>query len=141
MRYALLLLSVLFATLPAHAAGFRLDDAWVRALPGGAPAGGYFLLRNDGTKAVELTAASSPAFGQVMLHQSVQSGGVARMRDVHAVTVPAGGAVNFTPGGYHLMLMAPARKIVRGEKIPVTLKFADGRAVTAQFEVRGPDGH
>jgi periplasmic copper chaperone A len=139
MRYALLLLSVLF-TLPAHAAGFRVDEAWVRYLPGGVPAAGYFLLRNDADKAVELTGASSPAFGEVMLHQSVQSGGLARMRDVHAVSVPAGGAVNFTPGGYHLMLMAPSRKIVRGDKIPITLKFADGQAVTAQFEVRGADG-
>ena len=139
MRYALFLISVLL-TLPAYAAGFRVDNAWVRDLPGGAPAGGYFLLRNDGTKAAELTAASSPAFGQVMLHQSVQSGGVASMRDVHGVNVPPGGAVNFTPGGYHLMLMTPARKIIRGEKIPITLKFADGQAVTAQFEVRGPDG-
>jgi copper(I)-binding protein len=139
MRYVLSLLSVLFM-LPAHAAGFRVDDAWVRDLPGGVPAAGYFLLRNDEAKAAELTGASSPAFGHVMLHQSVQSGGVARMREVHAVAVPAGGAVNFTPGGYHLMLMAPTRKIVRGEKIPITLKFADGQAVTAQFEVRGADG-
>ena len=137
MRYALLLTLALLS-LPARAAGFHVDDAWLRLLPGNVPAAGYFFLRNDGAKAVELTGASSPAFGDVMLHQSVQRSGVASMQDVHAVQVPAGGAVNFAPGGYHLMLMEPVHALKPGQKVPVTLKFADGEAVTVQFDVRGP---
>ena len=60
------------------------------------------------------------------------------MLHVDRVDVPAGGKVAFAPGGYHLMLMQPARKLAPGERVPVTLEFLGGRQVTAEFEVRGP---
>lgn len=124
----------------ATASDLEVSNAWVRVIPGGAPAGGYFDLRNNGRTGVQLVGASSPAFGQVMLHQSVIEQGQNRMSHVAKLDVAPASAITFSPGGYHLMMLQPVGKLTMGEKIPVTLQFAGGNHVTAQFDVRGPGG-
>ena len=104
------------------------------------PASGYFTLKNDGDSAVELTGASSSACGMVMLHQTKSEGGVDKMMMVKSVKVPAHGSFSFAPGGYHLMCMKPKASMKLGANVPVVLKFADGKTVTASFPVKGPGG-
>jgi copper(I)-binding protein len=104
------------------------------------PAAGYFTLRNNGDTATELTGASSSACGMLMMHQSKQEDGVDKMLPVKSVAVPAHGAVEFAPGGYHLMCMSPTNAMAIGAQVPVTLRFSDGAKVTASFPVKGPGG-
>ena len=104
------------------------------------PAAGYFTLHNNADLSVELTGASSSGCGSVMLHQSKDVNGVEKMLPVEDVTVPAHGTVSFAPGGYHLMCMQPQNSMVVGQQVPVTLKFADGKTITADFPVKGPGG-
>lgn len=127
-------------SLGAWAADLNVSDAWIRILHGGAPAGGYFLLHNDGKQPVVLVGARSAAFGHVMMHKTAEERGVSRMLPVERVEVPAGGKVAFAPGSYHLMLMQPTRKVAAGHRIQVTLEFAGGQKRTAEFQVRGPSG-
>lgn len=138
-RLAVLLFSLVSSTA-VWPADLKVSDAWMRALPGEAPGGGYFLLLNRGKQPVVLVGASSAAFGHVMMHRTAQERGVSRMLPVETVEVPAEGRVVFAPGGYHLMLILPTRKIAVGERIPVTLEFAGGEKLTAEFQVRGPAG-
>lgn len=56
---------------------------------------------------------------------------------VESVTVAAHGALHFAPGGYHMMCMSPSDAMTVGATVPVTLKFADGETITAQFPVKG----
>lgn len=136
-------LSLLFASniaAPACAADLTVTNAWFRALPGGLPAGGYFSLSNSGAAPVELTGARSPACGMLMLHQSIESGGMSRMHDVRSLTVPAGGSLTFAPGGYHLMCMKPTAAMTPGKKVTVTLVFANGTGTEANFAVRNAAG-
>jgi copper(I)-binding protein len=128
------------ATAPAAPSGLAVSDAWFRALPGTLPAGGYFTLRNTGSAKVVLTGAESAACGALMLHRSESKGGMAGMDMVSAVDVPAGGSVSFTPGSYHLMCMAPKPVMKPGGRVPVTLQFQGGGAITAPFEVRNAAG-
>ncbi|HUL42246.1 MAG TPA: copper chaperone PCu(A)C [Burkholderiales bacterium] len=136
-RFLLMIISLLFAAI-AWAGDVEVSGAWIRQLPAGAPAGGYFALRNPGPQATALVGASSPDYGMVMMHKTVEQGGVAKMIDVDKIELPPGGKVAFHPGGYHLMLMNPKHRIAVGSTVPVTLNFSDGQKVTAQFEVRGP---
>ena len=136
-------LTLAFCTLfpiSAWAVDLRVEEAWIRMLPGGTPAGGYFVLHNDARQPAVLVSTTSPAFGQVMMHKTTEEGGVSRMLHVDSVDVPTGGKVVFAPGGYHLMLMQPTRKLAPGERIPITLEFLDGRRVAAEFKIRGPAG-
>ncbi len=136
-RIPVLLLSFLFAA-SASAAGLGVTGAWIRHLPAGVPAGGFFTVHNPDKQAVALVGASSPAFGMVMMHRTVEEGGVSKMVAVTRVEVPAGGILTFGPGGYHLMLMHPTRDVAVGTKVPVTLKLSDGRELTVRFDVLGP---
>jgi len=136
-RLTVLITSVLIAS-SAWAGGITVSGAWIRHLPAGVPAGGFFTVHNQGNEAVALVGASSPDYRMVMMHKSVEEGGVSRMMRVDKIEVPAGGSVSFRPGSYHLMLMHAEHDIKVGSRVPVTLELSDGQKVTAQFEVRGP---
>ena len=129
------LLLVLFAA-SAAAADITVSSAWIRRMPGGAPAGGFFTVRSN--LATALTGARAPDYGMVKIHRTVEQGGVAKMTPVTSIDLPAGADVALRPGGYHLMLMHAKRDIELGSTIPVTLLFSNGKNVTVQFEVRGP---
>ena len=134
------LLALLLAA-PAHAAGgVSIEGQWMRFIIRATPAAGYFTLKNDTDSAVELTGASSSACGMLMLHETKQENGIEKMLMVKSVKVPAHGTFAFQPGGYHLMCMQPQNSMQIGAKVPVTLKFAGGKTLTAAFPVKGPGG-
>lgn len=120
------------------AADVRIEKPWMRMIIKARPAGGFFTLHNGTDKAVTLTGASSSSCGTMMMHETKEVDGVSKMMHVDGVEVPAGGMVSFKPGGYHLMCMKPKMEV--GKSVPVTLKFADGTTMTAQFPVAGPGG-
>ena len=136
------LLAMLPAAQAADAgpAGVSVVDGWMRALPPAVPSGGYFTLQNKSGKAAILTGAGSPACGMLMLHKSDDKGGLSSMADVAEVTVPAGGKVSFTPGGYHLMCMDSKPSLRPGATVPVTLAFKSGEKLTVSFAVRNAAG-
>ena len=117
-----------------------LSDGWVRLLPGGLPAAGYFTVKNTGTAKLALTGADTPACGMLMLHKSDDKGGMSSMEDVKSVDLPGGGTLKFAPGGYHLMCMDPKPSLKLGASVPVTLSFTGAPPLTAQFEVRNAAG-
>jgi copper(I)-binding protein len=129
---------LLMTTVAAQAAPFDVGDAWFRALPGKLPAGGYFTAQNNTRRDIAIVQATSDACGMLMIHRSSNKGGMSGMDMVDKVTVPAGGLVNFAPGGYHLMCDQPRMKI--GSKVAVLLKLSDGSVVAVAFSVRGASG-
>jgi hypothetical protein len=120
--------------------GLTVSGAWVRFIMSSVPAAAYFRLSNESSKPRVLVGADSPACGMLTLHESVVENGVDRMLMLNSVQVPAHGQVQFTPGHYHLMCMAPSKMIRPGHHISVTLRFADGERITALFTVRGAMG-
>lgn len=130
--------ALLLAAAPAVAAepGVTVGDAWLRFVIASRPAAGYFTLTNDGDRAVSLVRVSSPGCGAAMLHRSVRENGQDRMVPVDRVEVPAHGSIGFAPGGYHVMCMMPTGAVRPGASVPVTLGFADGGEITADFVVR-----
>ena len=124
----------------AHAAGLRIEKPWMRFIIKARPAAGYFTLHNETDKTVTLTGASSSACGMMMLHETKEMDGVAKMMHVMGIKVAPGGTFKFEPGAYHIMCMKPQASMVIGKSVPVTLKFADGQTVSAKFPVTGPGG-
>ncbi len=122
----------------AKAAPFDVTEAWFRALPGKLPAAGYFTAQNNNRRDIAITGAASDGCGMVMIHRSVNTGGMSTMAMMERVTVPAGAIVRFAPGGYHLMCEEPRMRI--GARIPVVLHLSDGSAVVVAFQVRGANG-
>lgn len=120
------------------AAELKVDEARLRLLPGDLPAAGYFTLANTSEADITLIGANSPAFGNVMMHRSVNQDGVASMQPVEQLALSAGEQVEFEPGGYHLMLMKRTRAIAIGDDIEMTLLFANGQEQSVTFRAVSP---
>lgn len=137
----------MLATTPACAQSSQAappvtaSHAWIRVMPGALPAGAYVTLENTGNTAIVLISASSPNYRAVMLHRSTFSNGMSHMHPVKQLTLPAHGTVTFAPGGYHLMLMHATHPVKPGDTVPITLHFADGRALLVQFAARPANAH
>ncbi len=137
-RLSLLLLSALATGQTALAAGrLEIEGAWIRTAPPGAMMlAGYATLRNTGDAPLTVAAASSEAFGDVSLHESVEVDGVARMKALGAIEIAPGASAVLTPGGKHLMLMHPKHEIKAGESIKIRMTTKSGEEAGADFVVR-----
>jgi copper(I)-binding protein len=133
--------AVLLFSGAAQAGGITITKGWIRAMPAGVPAGGYFELSNDTGHRIALTGAESPVCGMLMLHKTDTQSGMASMNDVPRIPIAVGAHVSFAPGGYHLMCMGPTVAVEPGNKVPVTLIFEDGTKVTNEFAVRHATGN
>ncbi len=54
----------------------------------------------------------------------------------HGIAVPAKGAVELKPGGFHVMLMGLTRKLSTGEKFDIILKFEHQGDVRISVEIK-----
>jgi copper(I)-binding protein len=128
------------ATAYADPPPMSVNEATVRWLPGDLPMAGYFRITSHAAKPVYLVGATSPAFGTVMLHRSVEESGVSRMEPVERVTLNPKQTVTFAPGGFHLMFVQHRQEVHVGEEVAVTLQFSDGATLTTPFTVVGVQG-
>jgi copper(I)-binding protein len=114
-----------------------LQAPWIRAaLPGSTMLAGYVVVRNDCPAPVAIIGADSPDFSSVTIHQTVDEGGISRMREAGRIEVAPHATRGLAPGGSHLMLTGPAKALPEGARATVRLVLADGRKISAQFEVR-----
>lgn len=113
-----------------------VTDAWARATPPGVDVGAAYMVITGGAKADRLVDARSPRAAMVHLHSVEEQGGVAKMRAIDAIPVPAGQRVTLAPKSTHLMLMGLDGPLVAGQTFEVTLKFAatGEQSVTVQVK-------
>jgi copper(I)-binding protein len=112
-------------------------DGWIRMGPAGMDMlAGYARVDNTCPAAVEIVAASSPAFADVSLHETRIENGISRMRAVTALPVPAHSSVSFAAGGLHLMLMQPTLPLKAGDWISIDFILRDGRRIPGRFMLR-----
>ncbi len=121
------------------AENLQINQAWIRWLPASLPAGGYLTVTNRGNRPVVLVGASSPAYAGVGLHRSITEGGLSKMEPVTQIVVAPHTMLSFSDTGYHIMLTTPTRPVAPGDRVPITLQFADGRTLVVNFEVRPPN--
>ena len=119
----------------ASVGSIKIENGYTRATaPGQHVAGGFLKIENKGA-ADQLISASSPAAGEVQLHEMAMDGNVMRMRQVKDIALPANGAVELKPGGLHLMFMNIKAPLTVGETVPVKLKFAKAGEVEVKLPV------
>ena len=77
LSFALLLGTALVpgVTCANSAEHVKVNQAWLRILPGDLPAAGYAALQNTSKEPVALTGARSTFYADVMLHLSSSAGG------------------------------------------------------------------
>ena len=138
--------------LPAAAHDYTLGSLkighpWARATPPTAPSGGGFLtVTNTGTTADRLVSATSPAAGQVQVHEMKMDGTIMRMRELeNGLEIPPGATVALAPGGLHLMMMGLKAPLKEATRVPVTLVFEKAGKIDIELQVMAlgasPDAH
>lgn len=137
------LLAMVAATGIAFAAaaadGPRVSGAWARATAPGADVGAAYMTIDGGATDDRLLAASTNRAAMVHLHTVEEAAGVAKMRSVDAVAVPAGKRVVLAPKGTHIMLMGLDKPLVAGESFELVLRFEKSGERTVTVEVRPAD--
>jgi copper(I)-binding protein len=140
-RFALAALAALTLSAPAFAGDYRAGGIevrrpWTRPAKAGMNGVGYLTVANVGPKPIKLLSVESPAAQSVSIHQSSMANGVMSMRPVAGgLTIAPGAKVEFSPGGYHLMLMGLNNAQALGGKVPLTLVFDGGRKMRIDLSV------
>jgi copper(I)-binding protein len=119
----------------------RLRDGWIRLAPPGTTMSmpmlaGYGRIENPCPKAVAVSGAKSPSFGDVSLHRTSVVDGINRMRPVPRLPIGANSQVTLEPGGLHLMLMQPTAALKPGDTVRMVFTLQDGRQVSGDFVAR-----
>jgi hypothetical protein len=70
------------------------------------------------------------------LHTVITENGVARMRQVQGIDIPAKGSAKLAPGGFHMMFLQLTGPFKQGDLIPVVLKFEKAGEVRVNFTVK-----
>ncbi len=146
-RFLFLLLPLtLFAVSgPASAGGHSraenilVEDVWARASKVRNSAA-YMTVTNEGRETARLVAVSSPAAAKVEIHTTVIEDGVMKMRPLEAIEIPPGETVRLEPGGRHIMLLGLGQPLKPGDRIDLTLVFADRGQLDVVAEVRPATG-
>jgi copper(I)-binding protein len=120
----------------AAADGPTISQAWARATAPGVDVGAVYLTVDGGAQQDSLVSASSARAAMVHLHTVEESGGVAKMRAVEGIEVPAGRRVVLAPNGTHIMLMGLTKPLVAGETFPLELRFAKAGELGVTVVVR-----
>jgi copper(I)-binding protein len=134
---ALLAVGLLCAGL-ARAEAPLARAAWARATPPGSDVAAVYVTLVGGATADRLENAHTPRAAMTHLHSVDDAGGMARMRSVEGVDVPAGKTVALAPQGLHIMLMGLDKPLVAGERFPLTLHFAHGGDREVEVRVQSP---
>jgi copper(I)-binding protein len=129
----------------------HLENAWARKAPAmaqgapgghGAPAAGmgngavYVTIENHGGTPDALLGASTDVAGTVELHETINEGGVMRMRPLPKFDVAGGAKLEMKPGGHHIMLLGLKRDLKTGDRVKVTLTFEKAGRMALEAPVR-----
>lgn len=139
----LLVPAILLLANAAQAQTVQVDHPWARASAGAATTGAAYLTLTDKGLPDRLTAASSPVASMVELHETIDEGGVMKMRAVAGgIALQPGKPVALAPGGMHIMLMGLKAPLKAGDTFPLTLTFehAAPATVTVTVEKAGSGG-
>jgi copper(I)-binding protein len=122
----LALIALIFYALPCSAAKLQITEAWIKNLPMVVPMrAGYMDIFNNQARTVNIVWLKSEAFARIEIHRSVEKEGMMSMHPVSVLAISSGETVRLAPGGFHLMMMNPLKKLAPGEYCIVTIGYDD----------------
>lgn len=120
----------------AQVPSVEVSGAWARATTSTAKVGGAFMTMKAVGGADRVVSASSPVAEKIELHETINDGGVMKMREVPQMVLAAGQAMVLTPGSYHILLIGLKKPLNRGESFPLTVAFEKAAPVTVTVTVQ-----
>src|SRR6185437_3617839 len=102
-----------------------IGHPWSRPTPKDANiAGGYLTITNKGKVADRLIGGTSPAAGQIEVHEMVEVDGKTKTRAIaDGIEIAPGKTIEFKPGSLRLVLLGLKEPFAAGQKIKGALTF------------------
>jgi hypothetical protein len=120
------------------AGSLAISGPWSRATPKGAQTGvDYMTIKNSGTTSDRLIGGSVDVADDFELHVMTIENGIARMRELSEIEIKPGQAIEFKPGGSHVMFVNLKNPLSKGEHINGTLVFERVGKVQIEYSVEG----
>ncbi len=137
MKRALVLLTALLAPSAWAHSDIQVTDLVLREmLPGVKSTAGYFTLTNNSDKAVALQSVTGKMSTRIEIHEHLMEDGMMEMQQVtDDIIIKSNEQLTFSPGGYHLMMFKPNKKIKKGEAFKLVLNFKTHKPVTVEGKV------
>lgn len=130
-------MTLLVSTLAVAEPALTVENAWMREAPPSAKAlAGYMTITTSRSTPVKLVRAESPLFDKVEFHVTEFEGGMMRMKHLESLVISRDEPAEFEPGGRHLMLMNPQKRLLDGDNVPITLHLEGGSTITVNMIVR-----
>ena len=136
-RFLIIILLCLLPIPQVYAGeGITISNAWIAEAPPGSPVSAAYLdFENQQPGTVKLVSIASESFNRIEVHRTRTIAGVASMKRLDTLAIPAGGTVSLCPGNSHLMLFEPVRAIKRGDRVKLVFTFTDGSVVFEDIPV------
>ena len=127
-------------TAAGRVGAIRVTDAYIPAQTSATVAAAYLTIRNTGSGAETLEQVTTDRAPSAQVMREVTKGGVSSMTQEPGLVIPGHGTVMLTPGIEHLMLVNPPTRLIEGEVVNVTLRFARSGTLTLAVPVTAVGG-
>jgi copper(I)-binding protein len=115
----------------------EIDDAWIaEAPPVSKVMAAYLEIENKTSEDRQAIAIQCSEFERAEFHLTVDKEGMASMEHQQALHVPANSDLDLEPGGYHVMLYNPARRLLAGDITQCNIEFDNGKTISFDLVVR-----
>lgn len=129
------------AAIPGAWAGdISIEHARAQASPPKATVGrAYVTLLNTSAEVDHLVSATAEVAQRAEISGIRAAATTPNMRQLFNLDVPAGGHVDFTPGGYHVLLRNLKKPLVAGDTFRGTLTFQRSGVIFVEYKVEAVD--
>jgi hypothetical protein len=115
----------------------EIDDAWIaEAPPVSKVMAAYMEIENETSQDRQAISMQCREFERAEFHRTVDEEGMARMEHLQALSIPAGSELELEPGGYHVMLFNPARRLLAGDTTQCRIEFDNGKTIDFDLVIR-----
>ena len=113
-----------------------VKNAWARPAAAGDHGAVYFIVENGAAQDDVLLSAQTDVATAAELHLTQMDGDQMSMHQQEQVMFPSGEAVEFSPGGLHLMLVGLTRDLKNGDTFDLRLEFEQAGEKTVTVTVK-----
>lgn len=96
----------------------------------------YFNIENQTLNTIEIIDVASPAFNNVMIHNTVIENGIAKMRHIDKLSINSKENLAFKPEGKHIMLSQPLMNLSEMSGIYLVFILANGEKLKYPINFR-----
>ena len=131
----------IYADVPNDDAGdvdhLVIEDAWIaEAPPVSKVMVAYMRLKNTGAETIEVIHAESELYSSIEFHETIHENGLARMIRHDTLNIPANNRLELKPGGPHMMLFNPTKRLTAGSTVNIKLTTKNNTIKTVTVPVK-----